>query len=371
MKRLFLIFSLTIGFSTAWSAELFEMYRPVRNMGMGGILTIHPHETDAVLLNASFLRWNSGLDWEVVNLQAGGDVTVSEIYRYTAEGGDFSSASDYDQWFGKPFWFHAFGKTSLALPFMGFAIFTSVQLSGELNNPAYPKFNLNYVNDNGTIAGFGLPVGPMSSVGIAVKRIQRWGGDQAVSLGTIAGGSTDDILDEFQNKGTGFGLDLSTTTKIDIPFQPMVTLVWQDVGCTQFTKTGGAQAPPRIKDNLTFGVGSKLDLPGLDITAGFEYRHITLQGEQLGKKLHFGTEVSLPLIDLRAGMSQGYPTYGAAIDFWFLRAEGAMWKEELGEYPGQTPQQRYEVSVSLQLGFDANFSLSDGNGRKRKLKQRR
>lgn len=371
MKRFLLILYLCCFVSQAWSDELFEMYRPTRAMGMGGVLTIFPKETDAVMLNPAFLRWNSGLSWEIINVQIGADQNGADLYQKIRTGVDFSIPSNYNQLMGKPMWMNAAGKIAVALPYIGFGIFSGVQINAQLNNPAYPAFNMNYLSDTVTALGFAIPVGLFSSVGMTAKRIARWGGNQDVSLGLVASGSTSTILDQFDRKGTGYGMDLAWTSKIDIPFQPAVTLVWQDVGSTQFNVTSGTSAPPRIKDNLALGIGSKLDLPGLDITTGFEYRHMTTGGESLGKKLHFGTEISLPLIDVRAGMNQGYGAYGAAIDFWFMRLDGALWTEELGEYPGQLPQQRYEISLSLQFSFDANFSMMDSSGRKRKLKQRR
>jgi hypothetical protein len=371
MKRFLLIFFLCCSFSEAWSDELFEMYRPARAMGMGGILTIFPRDTDAVILNPAYMRWNEGLSWEIFGIDVGGDGNSYDIYKYTKNGGTFTSASDFDQLFGKPIWVNGFGKTSIALPYFGFAIYSGTQINTEFRNPAYPKFNMSYLSDHGTAVGFAVPIGPFSSLGLSVKRIARWGTSKNLSLGTIASGNTSTILDEFQNKGTGYGIDGAWMSKLDGPFQPTFTAVWQDIGSTAFTKTAGATAPPQIKDNLTFGIGSKLDLPGLDIITGFEYRHVTLQGEQLGKKLHFGTEISLPMIDLRAGVNQGYGSYGAAVDLWFLNLDAAMWTEELGVYPGQTPQKRYLVTLSMQLSFDPNFNLNDTSGRRRKLKQRR
>ncbi|MFN7903615.1 MAG: hypothetical protein ACK5P5_00375 [Pseudobdellovibrionaceae bacterium] len=371
MMRFLFIFYLQLFSSAAWSAELFEMYRPTRSMGMGGVLTLFPREQDAVILNASFLRWNSGVKLEIINLGIGADKNGYDLHNYTSKGGDFDPVSEYDPWFGKPFWVNGFGKASLSIPYFGFAVFSGLQINAELNNPAFPKFQVNFLNDNISMLGFAVPLGPMSSFGVGLKRILRWGGDQDVSLGIIASGNLDNIMDQFNNRGTGYGVDLSMTTQLDTPFQPTATVVWQDVGSTQFAKTAGSEAPPRIKDNLSFGLGSKLDLPGIDLTAGIEYRHITLQGEQLGKKLHMGAELSLPFVDLRYGVNQGLSTYGAAVDFWFLTLDAATWTEELGEYPGQTPQTRYQATLSLQLGFDANFSLTDSNGGKRKLKQRR
>ena len=157
----------------------------------------------------------------------------------------------------------------------------------------------------------------------------------------------------------------------DAPFHPTLAVVWQDMGMTSFTKTDGIDAPPRIHDNVSVGFGTFVDLPGLDWTNSIELQHLTESDEQIGKKVHLGTEISLPLIDLRAGINQGYTTYGAGFDFFLFKVDAAYYKEELGVYPGQTPDTRYEIGISLDLSFDANFSFTDNDGKRRRLKQRR
>ncbi len=74
-------------------------------------------------------------------------------------------------------------------------------------------------------------------------------------------------------------------TEIPAPFlKPTLALVWQDVGSTSFNKTDGADAPPHIEQNLSFGAGLGLDLPGLDWSIGAELRHLLEPDVDIGKK---------------------------------------------------------------------------------------
>ncbi|MNL63779.1 hypothetical protein D3C87_1879440 [compost metagenome] len=123
--------------------------------------------------------------------------------------------------------------------------------------------------------------------------------------------------------------------------------------------------------NLSAGAAVGFDLPGLDWTFGVEGRHLLDNDVQLGKKLHVGTEVSLPFIDVRAGLNQGYMSYGVGLNFLIFRLDAVSYVEELGVYPGQTADNRYMVGLTVDLSFDANFNFQDNNGKKRKLKQRR
>ncbi|MNS96079.1 hypothetical protein D3C72_1303620 [compost metagenome] len=242
-----------------------------------------------------------------------------------------------------------------------------------MHNPGFPEFDTYFRNDAAYIIGGAFTLGPKTYGGVSVKRMERWGGEsQDLGLTTIA--NADDfraIGDNFENKGQGYGLDVAVMSELEGPLSPTLAVVWQDVGSTAFTKTAGADAPPRINQNLSFGAGMGIDLPGLDWVVGIEGRHLLEPDIQIGKKLHIGTELSLPLIDVRAGYSQGYMSYGAGLNLFILRVDAASYTEELGVYPGQTAEARYMVSVSIDLGFDANFKFTDNNGKKRRLKQRR
>jgi hypothetical protein len=353
----------------AQAREVIETHHNVRSNGMGGIYMSIVNDSNALFVNPAAMGRTSGLNWQVMNVEFG--INGLDVYNEFRDI-DTSDPNSFNQFFGKDVWIRAGGKTAVTLPFFGVGAYTDSQTHLMLHNPAFPQFDTTFLSDYGLVVGGAFPLGPTSYGGITFKRITRWGGEQDIDLGVIAGGNLSSIADQFQNKGNGYGIDLATQTTIPVPlFNPTFSLVWQDVGSTAFTKSAGADAPPRIHDNLSFGISTLTDLPGLDWTMGFEYRHITESEYPLGQKLHFGTEVSLPFIDLRGGINQGYATYGAGINLLFIRLDAAMYTEEVGAYPGQTPQNRVEIGLSLDLSFDADFKLTNSEGKKRKLKQRR
>lgn len=354
---------------SASGAELYEYNRPIRALGMGNTYLNFVKDTDAPTINPAALGFTSGISVEVANIGLG--LNGIETLRSYSDTGSVSSASDYDQFFGKKIWLGAGGRVSAVMPNFGLSVYDDGKVSMILRNTAFPNIDMTFFNDYGLVVAGAIPVAPLTSLGIAFKRIHRWGGYQTVGLSTIAAGSTDTLKNEFENKGVGYGSDIAIMTKIPGILSPSFSVVWQDVGSTAFTKTAGVDAPPRIKDNLQAGAGVTLDLPGLDISGGVEYRHINDQGVQIGKKLHSGIEISLPLIDLRAGSSQGYTTYGAGFSFLFLNFDAALFKTEEGEYPGQAPEDRMLLSLSIDLSVDANFNFYSKEGKKRNLKQRR
>ncbi len=367
LNLFFILFAMpTFCFAT----EMIESNQSIRAQGMGGAYLTTVSDTDALFYNPAALAKVSGLNFQLANVSLG--VNGMDVYNLVQNAGDLSQPSGYNQFFGKPVWVAANGKAAVALPHFGFAAYTNSHLDFELHNPAYPEFDTHFISDYGFVVGGSVPIGQYASFGATVKRINRWGGDQVIGVGSIASGDGVDALQNaFKDKGVGYGMDASLMYTSPSPFSPAVALVWQDIGCTSFQKTEGVNAPPRIRDNVSIGLGTNVDLPGFDWATSLDLRHITNSDEQLGKKVHIGTEFSLPLIDVRAGLNQGYPAYGVGLNLMFLRLDAAYYAEETGVYPGQTASNRIQVGVSIDLSFDADFKFTDNSGRKRKLKQRR
>ncbi|MCX7977675.1 MAG: hypothetical protein N2578_01590, partial [Bdellovibrionaceae bacterium] len=179
------------------------------------------------------------------------------------------------------------------------------------------------------------------------------------------------LIDQFDQRGVAYGFDLSATHRIPGPVMTILAVNWQDVGDTSFMPSGSGGTPDILRNNLSAGVGFIGDYPGFDFRTGIEYRRILNTGIQSGKKLHLGLELGLPLLDLQIGLNQGYPSYGVGIDLGFLHLQTVSYTEEAGVYPGQTPQSRLLLSLSMGFSVDADFSMNLKDGKRRKLKKRR
>lgn len=378
MKRWYLVCLLTIVFfaQLVQAQSLSETSRSLRALGMGGVYIPFVTGADAVFYNPAALGRVSGLDIKLASVAVGGGST-SDLTQETLnelQNIDPNDPSTFNNLFGKRIWLQGTGKVAFALPYFGMGYLTDYETSLELHNPAYPEFDTYFRNDTAIYLGGAVPLGPVSYLGMSLKRINRWGGNsQQLSLTEVSNAtSIDDIGRNFDRKGQGYGLDLAVMTEIPLPLlKPTFALVWQDAGSTSFTKTSGTEAPPHIEQNLSFGAGVALDLPGLDVAVGGELRHLLEPDIQAGKKLHLGAEVSLPVLDLRAGYGQGYLSYGVGLNFLIFHIDAVSYTEELGVYPGQTAENRVMVGLSIDLGFDADFKFTDNNGKKRKVKQRR
>ncbi|AFY02746.1 hypothetical protein Bdt_3071 [Bdellovibrio bacteriovorus str. Tiberius] len=352
--------------------EINQMYRPIRSMGMGGTMLTTVHGSEALFSNPAAMGKIEGLDIHLLSVGLGGRTPTKEDLD-AIEDIDGDDPSTYNGLFGRRLHFLGTGSAAIALPYIGFGYYTDYTLSLELHNPGYPEFTTYFRNDSAYYVGGAYPLGPKTFLGLALKRVNRWGGDvQELGLTTVANASDiNAIMDQFENKGTGYGVDLAILTQADTPLNPTLTVVWKDVGSTAFEKTAGAEAPSHIPQNLGAGVSLGFDLPGLDWIVALEGQHLLDPDIQIGKKLHLGTEISIPFLDIRAGINQGYFSYGAGFDFFIFRLDAASYTEELGVYPGQSADNRIMVGLSIDLSFDANFKFTDNSGKKRKLKQRR
>lgn len=367
-RTLFFVF--LVARASALATELIEINQSIRSNGMGGVQVPFPSSTDAMFVNPAALSDVSGMHWEIVNLGMG--INGLTIAQSLQASGNLNSTSALAAYMGKPVNLEVQGRSSFVLPHFGLAVYDDAHVGFELTNPAYPSLSMTYQNDYGVMMGTSFSSGP-SSFGIVGKRINRLGGpSQTVGIGTAISPST--LTNSFKQAGVGYGLDVAYNYKFPMATTPTLSMVWHDLGDTQFVATDSPNAAPdHIVNNLIIGLGGTVDLPGLDMAYGLEYRHVQQNDIQLGKKLHFGGEVSLPFVDLRVGLNQGYAAYGVGFDMFLFKVDASMYSEETGEYAGQKPDSRVQVGMSLDIGFDADFSISSltRDAKKRKLKQRR
>jgi len=263
-------------------------------------------------------------------------------------------------------------RSGFTLPYIGFGVYSSNYILESFNNPPFPTFNAKFISDYGYALSGAIPLAPMTSLGVTLRHVIRWGGDKDILVTDLIGSDDKAVLQNaFQDKGTANALDIGfVTTFKDLPLSPTLSFLWQDVGRTTFTQTAGSSAPPSQGDNLTFGASLQHDFLMIGFTHAFEYKFIGTDNSTT-KKLHLGTEASFGLFDVRAGLNQGYFTYGGGIDLWFLQADVAYYASELGSTAGQLRNDRVVYTLTIELDLDQSFKLKDMNGKNRRLKLRR
>ncbi|MDX9730748.1 MAG: hypothetical protein RBT63_03165 [Bdellovibrionales bacterium] len=373
--------SLLIGNSHAQSSVPMETWGSARAMGMGGAFTAVARESEALFYNPAALARVSGFQWTILDprIGASGQQALDVI---GAVSDDRPFVEKLDDLYGKSVWLGGGAKTAFVLPYFGFAAFTHGDVGVGLQNPAFPLMNLNYVFDYGFALGGALDLVPgIWSVGITMKRVNRTGTTLPLGPAVLANLDMEMVKEQIKNRGTGYGLDVATMLTLPSPVRPTLAFTIRNAGYTAFSHEEGLHAPPRSEPDMTVGGSLSFDLPLLTITPAFDYKYADRTDIQVGKKIHFGVEVDLPLLSVRAGFNQGYYSLGAGFDLGVMSVEAATYGVELGEYPGQLEDRRYVVQASFQLGMSGLFSSRDPRGSssgsssnssgRRKLKQRR
>lgn len=363
---LFFIFSFQ-----AEARELAVMGQSVRQLGMGGVYIFDGEDAGSFLQNPAYTCFTKGLNITLAEFAVG--VTGGKVAQDLQSLGSIDDPSDLDPLYGKNVWLGGGGHSTVMLPCFAVSLWTQAYTSFLLQNPAFPNMDMTLISDWGMQLGGGIPITKDIALGLSAKRVTRKGGTKNIGPDVLNNPSTDAILAEFQNTGVGYGLDVGLVGRFEeVALNPTVSLMWRDIGDTAFTKSASsAEAPDHQEDNLTLGMTVDGSGYGFGWSAGLEYRHINTVGEELGKKIHFGTEFMLGPIDLRGGWYQGYPTYGVGMNIWLFTLDAAMYSIEKGAYPGQTRDERMQVSLTFDLSFDANFNLTDTKNKRRSLKQRR
>lgn len=359
------------------AAELMETWTSVRALGMGNAFTAVATEGNAIFYNPAALARVSGFHWTIMDPRAGVNGPQALEFMQIASGGS-TLADKLNNLYGKALWVGAGAKTSFVMPGLGFAGFAGGEAGLNLQNPAYPQMNLNYVFDYGVALGTGIDFIPgVWSLGFTVRRVNRTGTTLPLGPSVLATLNTDSISAQLKNRGTGYGLDVGTLLTIPGPVRPAIAFTIRNAGYTSFSQEEGTGAPPRSEPDMTLGASVVIDGLIATVTPSIDYRYLDRPDIQSGKKLHLGLDVELPLVSVRAGLYQGYYSVGVGLDAGVVAFDAASYGVELGEYPGQLEDRRYIVQMTLQLGLDVgDFSFSGmsgtaGGGSHRRLKQRR
>jgi hypothetical protein len=350
------------------SAAAFDLTDPgqsVRANGMGGAYTAVVMDSDSFFYNPAGLSRHSGFSWTVFDPGVGiGGVDSIQSFQSVVGSNSGNMASNIGNLYGKKVFASGMAKSAVLLPGVAFAGFGNGQAQINVHNPAATKMNANYFFDYGFALGTGFSLIPgIWHHGVVVRRVNRTGTTLPIGPSTLANLNFSALESEFKRRGTGYGLDYGSVITIPGPVQPAFSLVYRDIGYTSFTHEEGAGAPPRTEPEIVLGASMKIDALIASITPAIDYRFAQRTDVQMGKKLHVGLEVSLPLIDIRAGLNQGYYTLGAGMNLGVLRADVATYGVELGEYPGQLEDRRYMAQVTFELGFDPSmFGFGGGSG---------
>lgn len=363
MARLFL----SVFLVASAHAETSTMNSSVRALGMGDAFTALADDSSALFYNPAGLARVRGINLKIFSLHAGASGLEAYNKIKDLDSSDQQAyANALRDLYGENVWSGLGGSTALTLPMFGFAIYDHADALIRVENPVYPEINTNVINDYGYVAGFGVPLGPFVHVGSNLRYVKRSGARMPYGASLVADLDSDKIYSKLTNWGKGYGADLGVNFVLPAPFfTATVSGVWRNVGGMSFKSDDPNTHIPSEKNDIGVGVALNFNTPLLSIAPAVDVRYLNREDLQLTRKLNFGIEVGIPLLDIRGGFHEGYYTAGLGVNMGLFKVDVATYGVELGDYPGQIEDRRYVLEVTMELGlggFSAMGGSSDSKG---------
>jgi len=324
------------------------LFQGVRPSGMGGAFITLSDDENALFFNPAGLNDVKGFGGaEILDPVLEISDNSRRIYNdiRNLHGTDIGNVTNFlDQHVGD----HQHIQASLFpnLVFHNFAV--GLLLNGladlDVRNRVTPQVNADIHLDAGLLVGvaYGF-MDRLIQIGATAKGIRRDGVDRIYTASDIESGNFDPYHQHTNH--TAFAFDVGAKMNIPVFLHPTLAIVGQNLGDLDFKQAGS--------------IGHQINL-GAAINPGFWILKTTFAAElddlarqqpddaDLFKRLHLGAELRFPkILSLRAGISQGYYTAGATLDFWLLKVGYANYARELGDYAGQRVDRRQEIQISL------------------------
>jgi hypothetical protein len=356
---LFLLSAALLVPSPAVAELTHSLLRSPEALAMGGAYTAIVEDQDAPFYNPAGVAAYQGLSIHyadvaptVSNWVVSGWKTLKDLRN--------PSGSSLNTLMGQNIYVQATGSAAVLAP--GFALvgFYDQQAALYAKNQAFPKVYYGYQTTSGAQIAFGFSIrdgrrhglGKHDSdlmnewrFGIGAKYLTRTGGYRLLEASELFRIDSTNASSFIGGKGTGYGGDLGIQRVQNLT--PGVRAYWGlaylNVGNIEFGNGASAQ-----QGDLSTGVGLKFHSGIASVTVDYDVQQLN-QSADFGNKQNLGMKVGLPIVDLYAGLHQGFFTYGAAADVWILRASAAVYREALGPYPEQDPEDRFAVRVDLKM----------------------
>ena len=376
---------LPLFFGTSLMAqEINYLARAPRALLMGDAYTAMADDEFTLFYNPAALGRNKGVSFTLFDPSFGLTNALTELDRFK----NFPSGNNAAPLIAKrimdfPIYIQAGIFPTLKMGPFGFTLFANSKSSFILRNATNPELDINYQYDRGFIFGFAHNIGTGAfstkaskrggksstsdgsrlSIAMAIKHMNRQGLQNQFDLfGTtllskVTGGVKD--ISALQNslgysKGNAWGFDTGAEYAISsgrTSFTSGISIL--DIGGTQFTKTEGISDVPKQDMMINSGVAFKQDYGIFDYTLSADLHPINAAID-FGRKLHFGSEFSLPIVSLLAGWNEGYISYGASVKFWPFKLTTGFYGVEVGSHYREQEAKRFILYLSL---FDFSIDL--------------
>jgi len=364
---------------TPTSREYPYLYKSTRAMGMGGAYTAIGGRVDTLFYNPAGLS-NIPKDkgWEVNILNLSAEASKNSVNFYNdlldaVKTGDLNgngTATDDQQlavnnvlnsYMGQYLHvraadFSSFGKQGDSLAF-GIGALASGKVDA-IPHQGFGPAGILEVDANatyGAVGGVSFPLSNRLTLGLSAKYLYRESVIHNFTPQELVNNYNNldkFITEDLKKKGSALGFDAGAIYRfaptswwrpaVGVSVLNIGDLDFQDAGSIPMTYNAGVAVNPRIDSFRSLLIG----LDYVDITNNYT------QDTDMAKRLRFGAELQLfdrEFIELalRAGIYQGYPTFGADLRLATFLFSGTVYSEEVGAYAGQDKNTRYLVTFGF------------------------
>lgn len=383
MMRLWLALTLILS-HPIFAGEMSYLARSPRALLMGDAYTAIADDEYTLFYNPAALGKNKGVSFTLMDPSIGVTDALSEMDRFqNFPSGAGAAPQIASRIMDLPIHLHAGIFPTLKMAQFGFTLFADNKTNIVLRNATHPMLDINYRYDRGFIFGYAYNIGTGAfstrpkksnktltsagnrmSIGLAVKHMNRQGLQNQFDLfGTgllnkINSGSANSpsaIKEALgYSKGKAWGVDLGAEYAVSSGRSTLTSAFSVlDIGSTRFTKTEGTADVPVQDMTLNVGTAYKQDFGLMDYTLAADI-HPLMGPVDFARQFHLGAELSLPLITLNAGWSEGYLSYGGSVKLWPIKITTGFYGVEAGSKYKEQAARRFILYVSL---FDFSIDL--------------
>jgi hypothetical protein len=346
--------------SLVYAAELPVLYKGIRPQGMGGAFTAIADDENAMFYNPAGLDSIKGFGGAaILNPYIEASRKINSFYRDLKDIANESSDTEQanlaaqfmQDWLDKHMHLRSGLFPNVTFHDFGIGVLGQVNADGEVQNVlGEDTLFVRGVYDLALIAsaarGFDLFNNPLK-VGITGKLIYQQSIDQSYTTTDLVQNNGIDLR-EGLNNGTGIGIDMGaiySLSTVSTVLEPTLGLTVLNIGDVDMGDAGTLEQQLNLGGALKAPVGSGKLLLALDV---MDLTSQLPDDEEFWKKVHAGAELHFPiLLSIRAGVYQGYPSYGFTVDLKNLKASYAFYVEQLGPGSAQNVDRRNMIQIAL------------------------
>jgi hypothetical protein len=364
--------------ANAASLEYPYIYKSSKTLAMGGANVAIGGGFESVFYNPAGIAHDEEEGWDILVL----NLNVS-INNYTVSfGEDISDALDADDlnndgdnedeqlralndvfnhFQGTNIHFNATNLSYAAKKFGDYSLGIGIIVSQKVDAIPHQGFGssglleVDSVKQTGMVLGASTePIRGLKS-GFSVKFINREVVKHSFTANELIANQdnlSDYITDELSEEGSGLGLDAGVMYSFwhYSKIRPTLGLSVMDIGDTDY---GSAGTMPMT---VNLGISATGDLMVFKtLTVGLDYVDVLNNYEQdddWGKRVRVGGELVVEDSEalrsaIRAGLYQGYPSFGFIFSFTAVSISYTSYAEELGAYAGQDMDRRHLLTVKI------------------------